>query len=155
MRGCRLKLTVLAVAALLAAGLGAERASAQGAPVKIGSKNFTESIVFGHIIAELLEADGFKVERKFQLGGTGVIHQALVNGDIDVYPEYTGTALTAILKQQAQSDPKAVFDVVKSQYAEKFKLVWQPTFGFNDTYALVMKRQRAAELKLLTYSEPW
>ena len=153
MRRQRWSAVLAAIGLAASVALGVSQAEAQGAPIRVGSKNFTESIVFAHFIAEVLEADGFKVDRKLQLGGTGVIHQALVSGDIDVYPEYTGTGLTAILKLPAQSDPKAVFEAVKGQYAEKFKLVWTPTYGFNDTYALAMKRSEAEKRKIKSLSD--
>ena len=124
-----------------------------GAPIRVGSKNYTESILVANMIANVIEAAGIKVERKFGLGGTGVIHQALISGEIDVYPEYTGTALLVILKQPADSDPQHVYDTVKTEYAKRFNLVWTQPLGFNDTYALAMKRQVAEKLGIKSISD--
>ena len=95
--------SVLVCAVLAVAGsFGAAKAQTA---VKVGSKNFTESILAAHMMADVLEAAGIKVERKVGLGGTGVIHQALVAGEIDTYPEYTGTALLVQLKLPVNNDP--------------------------------------------------
>ena len=75
--------------------------------MRVGSKNFTEQVLLGEIAAQALEAEGVPVERKLDLGGTFVCHQALVAGELDLYPEYTGTAFTAILKEKPVSDPKS------------------------------------------------
>jgi len=136
-----------------ALGAGATGAWSQGKPIRVGSKNFTESIVVANMIADVVEAAGFKVERKLQLGGTGVIHQALVNGDIDVYPEYTGTALLVQLKMPVENDAAKVYATVKKEYAEQFKLVWVETLGFNDTYALAMKRSEAEKRNIKSISD--
>ena len=98
--------------------------------VRVGSKNFTEQVILGEIAAQALEAEGVKVERKLDLGGTFVCHQALVAGELDLYPEYTGTAFTAILKEKPISDPARVRDAVERTYAEKWKVTWLPPQGF-------------------------
>jgi len=146
--------TVLtAIGGFAALSAGATGAWSQGKPIRVGSKNFTESIVVANMIADVVEAAGFKVERKLQLGGTGVIHQALVNGDIDVYPEYTGTALLVQLKMPVENDAAKVYATVKKEYAEQFKLVWVETLGFNDTYALAMKRSEAEKRNIKSISD--
>lgn len=124
-----------------------------GAPIRVGSKNYTESILVANMIADVVEASGMPVERNFGLGGTGVIHQALVSGEIDVYPEYTGTALLVILKQPADSNPERVYQTVKDAYAKDFGLVWTEPLGFNDTYALAMKREAAETLGIKSLSD--
>src|SRR5215470_16838640 len=92
-------------------------------PIVVGSKNFTEQLVLGEIMAQQLERKlGQKVERKLNLGGTLLAHEALVSGEIDLYPEYTGTALTAILKLPAPSDGAKVFAQVKSEYEKRWRL---------------------------------
>jgi len=121
--------------------------------ITVGSKNYTESIVITHMLADLLEAKGFEVERKIGLGGTSVIHEAIVNGDIDVYPEYTGTALLVILKHAVVNDPAQAYDIVKQGYAEQFKLTWLEPIGFNDTYALAMRRADAERLGIKSMSD--
>src|SRR5271156_4356655 len=89
----------------------------------IGSKNFTEQVILGEMLAQHLEAKtGLRVERRFYLAGTYICHQALLAGRIDAYVEYTGTALTAILKRPVESDPRNVFDKVKREYAARFDL---------------------------------
>ena len=80
--------------------------------VKIGSKNFTEQLILGEMYAQLLEANGFQVERVLNLGGTAVAHEALKKGEIDLYPEYTGTGLLAILKEPVETDPAKVYETV-------------------------------------------
>src|SRR5262245_66158029 len=101
-----------AVAALVAAGL----AQAQ---VRVGSKNFTEQFVLGELYAQALEAAGIKVEKKLNLGGTLIAHKALEEKQIDLYPEYTGTILLAVLKQETMTDPKAEDVKVKDAYAKQ------------------------------------
>ncbi|MHB1219078.1 MAG: ABC transporter substrate-binding protein [Alphaproteobacteria bacterium] len=139
-------------AAVIALGAGPAVAQTSG-PLKVGSKNYTESIVAAHMMADVLEAAGVKVERKLGLGGTGVIHQALVNGEIDAYPEYTGTALLVQLKLPVNNDPAQVYDTVKKEYASRFNVDWLEPFGFNDTYALAMRRADAEKYGIKSVSD--
>src|SRR5690349_638264 len=89
--------------------------------IVIGSKNFTESIILAESIAQLIEAStGNPVVRKFNLGGTNICHEALVAGQLDIYPEYTGTALVAILKRAPERDPKTVYQLVRQSYEKEF-----------------------------------
>lgn len=124
-----------------------------GATIKIGSKNFTEAVLIAEMYAQLLEANGFKVERKFQLGAEQVAHQALLNKEIDLYPEYTSTGLLTILKMQPISDPQKIYDTVRSEYEKQFKLTWLKPSPFNDTNALAMTKKRADSLGIKTYSD--
>ena len=121
--------------------------------VRVGSKNFTEQVLLGEIAAQALEAEGVSVERKFDLGGTFVCHQALVAGELDLYPEYTGTAFTAILKEKPVSDPKAVREHVAGEYAKRWKLAWLPPLGFENTFALVMRGDEARRLGVSKISD--
>jgi glycine betaine/choline ABC-type transport system substrate-binding protein len=139
-------------AAALAVLLGVNGSLAQPV-VKVGSKNYTESIVIADMMADLLEAHGIKVERKLGLGGTAVIHQALLNGEIDMYPEYTGTALLVQLKLPVSNDPDLVYRTVKDEYAKRFNVVWLKPIGFNDTYALAMRQADATKLGIKTLSD--
>ncbi len=142
----RMTNVLLACAALACHAAYAPTAGAAdpGKPtVIVGSKNYTESILVANMLAELLEANGYPVERKLGLGGTAVIHQALVSGDIHIYPEYTGTALLVQLKMPVDSDPEAVYRTVKDEYLRRWNLVWLKPLGFNDTYALAMRRDQA------------
>lgn len=112
--------------------------------LRIGAKNFTENLLLAEMIAELVEArTDLKVERRFGLGGTMIAHNALNEGAIDLYVEYTGTALTTILNEPAMQDPGAVFDLVRDAYAQKFDLVWLAPFRINNAYALAVRRADA------------
>lgn len=124
-----------------------------GATIKVGSKNFTEEFIIAEMYAQLLEANGFKVERKLNLGATDIAHQALLKGDIDLYPEYTSTALLTVLKLPKQDDPQQILATVKSEYEKRFKLTWLQPSPFNDTNALAMTKKRADELGIKTYSD--
>ena len=157
----------------LAIVAGGRAAQAQDKPtVGIGSKDFTESIVLGEIVAQLLEANDYNVERQLNLGGTVVAHEALVNGDIDTYVEYTGTGLLAILGMElpksedtgdgatAEATPatgggiaQTVYDIVAEEYPEQFGVEWLEPWGFNNTYALALRADQAEELGVVTISD--
>jgi glycine betaine/choline ABC-type transport system substrate-binding protein len=110
----------------------------------VGTKNFTEQLILGEMIAQLIEAKTeIAVDRKFNLGGTMICHGAIVAGEIDVYPEYTGTALTAILNRAVISDPDSAYQVVVDAYGEQFGCSWLAPFGFNNTYAITVQEGRA------------
>ncbi len=157
-----------ALAPLLAAfhplGSGAQ------SKIRVGSKDFPESIIIGEIYAQLLENAGFDVERKLNLGGTVVAQQALLSGDLDLYPEYTGTGLLVVLGASLSDVPglgndagtatssaaepsTAVYDYVKQQYKEQFDLVWLDQSPMNDTQALAVTRKFAEEHNLTTISD--
>jgi osmoprotectant transport system substrate-binding protein len=141
---------VLSVAALL---LPACSPSHSGRIV-IGSKNFTESFILGELMAQQIEAHtSLKVDRRFYLAGTYICHQAVLAGRIDVYPEYTGTALTAILKQEAGGNKVEVYPRVKSEYERRFGLTLGPAFGFNDTFAMEIRGEDARRLHIKTLSQ--
>ena len=143
----------LLVALLLLSSL-----SACGPPrakrVVVGSKNFTEQLILGELFAQHLEAKTqLSVERRFYLAGTYISHQAILGGRIDVYPEYTGTALTAILKEQPQKDPRQVYERVRAEYKRRFGLEVLSPLGFNDTFAIEIRGEDARRLRLHTISE--
>ncbi len=122
--------------------------------IVVGSKNFTESFLLGEIVAQQIEAHtNLKVERRFYLAGTYICQQAILAGRIDVYPEYTGTALTAILKQNASGDKQDVYRRVKSEYERRFRLTLGPAFGFNDTFAMEIRGEDARRLNIKTLSQ--
>jgi glycine betaine/choline ABC-type transport system substrate-binding protein len=124
---------------------GGSKGAANGGVVTIGSKDFTEQFILSEMMAQMLERwTDLRVARKFNLGGTMICHGALKSGAIDLYPEYTGTALTAILKREVISDPDAAFQAVNEAYRQKYGAEWLAPFGFNNTYALTV-RQAAAE----------
>src|SRR5579864_5582612 len=109
--------------------------------IVIGSKNFTEQAVLGEIFAQMLEGKtNLRVERRFYLAGSFICQQAILSGRIDLYPEYTGTALTAILKENPQGSREQVYELVKSEYERRFQLTLGPSLGFNDTFAIEIGR---------------
>ncbi|HEX4488227.1 MAG TPA: glycine betaine ABC transporter substrate-binding protein [Terriglobales bacterium] len=122
--------------------------------IVVGSKNFTEQLILGEVIAQQIEnRTHLPVERRFYLAGTYIAQQAILGGRIDVYPEYTGTALTAILKQQPTSNPQEVFGRVKAQYESQFNLTLGKPLGFNDTFAIEIRGEDARTLGLKTISQ--
>ncbi len=124
------------------------------AVIRIGSKNFTEQIILGEIMSQLInERLNIPIEEKFNLGGTFVCFNALKNKELDLYVEYTGTGLTAILNQEAMSDPQKVFDIVEKQFREKWNMQWLKPLGFNNTYTLTMRKQQAEELGIETITD--
>ena len=148
--------TIYAIAAsllILSSLLSACAGSSPQATIRVASKDFTEQFILGEMYAQLLEANGFKVERKLNLGGTPVAQQALVNNEIDLYPEYTGTGLLTVLKLPVNNDPKQVYDTVKSEYDKQFNLEWLDPTPMNDTQALAMQKSRAQELGITTISD--
>ena len=122
--------------------------------IVVGSKNFTESFILGELIAQQIETHtNLKVERRFYLAGTYICQQAMLAGRIDIYPEYTGTALTAILKQGISRDKREVYERVKDEYERQFGLTLAPAFGFNDTFAMEIRGEDARRLNLKTLSQ--
>jgi glycine betaine/choline ABC-type transport system substrate-binding protein len=112
--------------------------------ITVGSKNFTEQLILGELMAQMLEAHtNLKVNRRFNLGGTMICHGALVNGEIDLYAEYTGSGLTAILKEPAIADPDKAFQHVAEMYLQRFDVEWLDPFGFNNTYAITVRTEDA------------
>jgi osmoprotectant transport system substrate-binding protein len=124
-----------------------------GGSVKVGSKDFTEEFILGEMYALVLEDKGIQVERKLNLGGTPVAQAGLQSGQIDLYPEYTGTGLLTVLKLPANSDRKQVFDTVSQAYKEKFKLVWLDPAPMNNTQALAMMKESAKKYGIKTISD--
>ena len=122
---------VLLLVAMVACGGGGDR-------VVVGSKNFTEQRILGELLAQTIEAAGIPVQRKLDLGGTFVCDAALRAGQIDVYVEYTGTALTAVLKRPPETDATRVLAIVREAYAAD-GLVWAEPLGFDNTFALVVR----------------
>lgn len=121
--------------------------------ISVGAKDFTEQIVLGELVAQAIEVQtGMIVERRFDLGGS-LAHQALVAGEIDLYVEYTGTALMAILKSKPLSDSGSVYREVKSEYAKRFDLEWSEPLGFNNTFAILVRGEDARRLGLKTISD--
>lgn len=163
---------LVAIGLMLASLAGVAAQDADKPTVGIGSKDFTEQLVVAEMVALLLEDAGYPVERQLNLGGTAVVHEALVNGEIDIYVEYTGTGLLALLGMElpestregdasadASASPAAttgqdvVYDIVAAEYDEQFSVVWLQPWGFNNTYAIAVSRELADEHNLQTISD--
>jgi osmoprotectant transport system permease protein len=122
--------------------------------IVIGSKNFTEQVILGELLAQQIEQKThLEVDRRLNLGGTLVCHDALVAGQIDAYVEYTGTALTAILKLPASNDSTRVYESVKGGYESRFGAEWTEPLGFNNTFAIIIRKADATQLNLKTISD--
>lgn len=122
--------------------------------LSVGSKNFTEQLVLGELLAQYLgRFTALPIDKRFYLAGTYICHQALLAGRIDMYVEYTGTALVAILKESPTGDHAAVFNKVKDLYARRFGLEVLPSLGFDNTFAMVMRGSDARRLRLKTLSD--
>ena len=162
-------MTLVVALGLMATSIAAPAAAQGDKPtVTVGSKDFTESIILAEIVSTLLEDNGYTVERQFNLGGTAVVHQALISGEVDIYVEYTGTGLLAILGEDlpetsaspvagaspaATAGQDAVYDIVKRGYQEQFGLTWLEPWGFNNTYALAVTQETADEYGLEKISD--
>jgi len=122
--------------------------------VVIGSKNFTEQKILGEMFAQMLEAHtDLEVDRKLGLQGTLVCFNALKEGDIHLYPEYTGTGLTAILEEPVLADREAAYRKVRSEFAQQWQLAWLEPLGLNNTYTLTMRRDQAEALGITAISD--
>lgn len=150
------KVTLLLIIVLITALLAGCSAftGKQSDRIVIGGKNFTEQDILVYIMKDLIEAKtNLKVETKPYLGGTNVVAQALDRGDIDIYAEYTGTALLSILGQPVINNPEQAYQKVKQLYQDEKKLVWLKPFGFNNTYTLSMRADQAAQLGVSSISD--
>lgn len=122
--------------------------------ITIGSKFFTEQVVLAELVAQHIEAKtGIPVVRKTNLGGTLLVHKALLSGGLDIYVEYTGTALTAVLNEKPQGSAADVYNRVKKEYAEKFHLEMTGPLGFENTFAMVIRGDDAQKMHLRTLSD--
>jgi len=140
------------------AGLGvafamAGATAAQAEPVKIGSKNFTEQFVVAEIYAQALEKAGIEVQKRLNLGATQIAHAALTSGEIDLYPEYTGTALAAIVKGELTSDADKIYADVKTYYENQLNLTLLEPTAINNGYAIILLPETAEANKLKTLSD--
>ena len=133
-----------------ASGEATSQAPAQ--PVTIGSKDFTESLIVAEIYAQALESNGIEVNRKFNIGNS-IVHTALVNKEIDLYPEYTGTGLLSILKHELVTDPQEVYDIVKEEYKKQFDLVWLDYSAANDSQGLVLSKAASDQYGIKSISD--
>jgi osmoprotectant transport system substrate-binding protein len=135
------------------AGGGEEAAGDTTTTITVGSKDFTEQFILGHMYAFMLEDAGFDVQRSLNLGGTDVAQTALENGEIDVYPEYTGTGLLNVLDMEVMTDQEEVYETVRENYEEQFNLIWLEPAPMNNTQALAMEPDKAEEMGIETISD--
>jgi osmoprotectant transport system permease protein len=153
-RGLELVLAAALVIALIA-GVTMKVGQIGASSIVVGGKNFTEQDILAHMMASLIEAKtDLKVVRKTFLGGTQVTHSALLSGGIDIYPEYTGTGWTDVLKEKPLGGkPEDTYQKVKAAYEQNFRVTWLQPIGFNNTYTLAMRRDHADRLGINTFSE--
>ena len=126
---------------------------ARGDAVRVGSKNFSEELFLGELYAQLLEKSSLHVERKFDLGSTQIAMEAMQRGEIDLYPEYTGTALLVVLKLQPESNARAVYETVKREFEKRYAMTWLDPSPFDDTQALASTQAIALRYGLRTLSD--
>ena len=134
-----LTLSVLLLASLVSCKAKSGSASTDQT-IRIGSKDFTENLIVAELYALALEDNGYKVDRKFNLASSAV-HTTIVNNSIDLYPEYTGTGLLAVLKHELVTNPDEVYRIVKDEYKKQFNLVWLPYASANDGQGLVITKK--------------
>lgn len=145
-----ISLVLIAVLIFLAAGCQSEKKK-----VIIASKPMAESYIIAEMMGQLIEANSdITVEYKMGIGGgTANIQPAMESGEIDMYPEYTGTGWLFVLKNELVTDSQALYEGVKSQYQEKYNFIWLDRYGFNDTYALAMDKTKADSMGINTFSD--
>jgi osmoprotectant transport system permease protein len=144
----------LGILTLMILGLIAFTYQQKPPTIIIGSKNFTEQVILGELLAQQIESHTkLKVDRRFNLGGTFICHEAVKAGKIAGYVEYTGTALTAVLKEKPITSPQLVYDKVKQEYDQKFKLAVMQPLGFNNTFAMIIRGEDAKKLQIKTLTE--
>lgn len=155
LRGLQIGLGVVLVIAILAGIVAKSNPFGGSDSIVVGGKNFTEQDILAHMMASLIEEKtDLKVVRKPFLGGSQVTHSALLSGDIDIYPEYTGTGWTSVLKEQpVGGGPEETYKRVKAAYEQKFNVVWLQPIGFNNTYTLAMRRDRAEQEGIETFTD--
>ena len=148
------RLFAFLVALVAVAGFLSACKSGQKKKLVVGSKFFTEQVVLAELLAQHIEARaGIPVERKTNLGGTLLIHKAMLAGDLDLYVEYTGTALTAVLGEAPKGDSNATYQRVKEQYGQRFGLEVTEPLGFENTFAMVVRSEDAEHLHLKNMSD--
>lgn len=143
------RIAIAGIVAAFLAGCGGRESR-----IVVGCKNFTEQVVLGELVAQQIEERaGLPVDRRFYLAGSYIAHQALRSGRIDLYVEYTGTALTVVLKEPPRSDAREVWERVRAGYADRFNLEVFPPLGFDNTFAMVIRGEDAARENLRTISD--
>ena len=146
-------LAIMLLATGMMAGCGQSADQKEDMVVQIGHKNYTEQRLGGQMLAVIIEATTDYTTEVTEFGGTMVCFEALKNGDIDVYPEYTGSAYSAVLEQSETLSPQETYDYVKQAYEERYGITWLGDMGWNNTYVLSVTPDTAAELGVTTVSE--
>lgn len=144
--------TLILVLLAMLTSCGNTNEANQGSKIRIGTKDFTENLIVGEIYALALENAGFEVERVPNIAGS-IIHASIVNDEIDLYPEYTGTGLLSILKEEMITDPEEVYQVVKAGYDEQFSITWLDYSAANDGQGLVIRTDVAEKYGIVTISD--
>lgn len=145
---------ILGIIVFIISGLFVFNSQQTSATITIGSKNFTEQVILGEILAQTIENNtNLKVDRKFNLGGTFIAHEAVKAGKIAGYVEYTGTAFAAVLKEKTITDPQVVYERTKKAYQEKYNLTVMQPLGFENTYAMLIRAEDAKKWQVKTLSE--
>ena len=122
--------------------------------IVIGSKNFSEQVILGELLAQHLEKQtGLEIDRRLNLGGTFICHEGIIAGQLDIYVEYTGTALAAILEEPPINEPATVLARVRDVYRDEFGIEWTEPLGFGNTFAILVRGDDARDLKLATISD--
>lgn len=148
------KKIMIMIAAILVMTLALSGCGGDKKSVVIGSKDFSESIILGEMFAQLIENNtDIEVVRKLNMGGTFVCFEAIKNGDIDIYPEYTGTGLTAQLKMDVITDSEEAYRVVAEEFNKQFDIKWLSPLGLNNTYTLAVTQEVAEEFGVETFSD--
>jgi len=143
------KIVIFLLVSVLLTACGTKK---ETATIRIGSKDFTENLLVSEIYALALEAEGFNVERVQNIAGS-LVHNAIVNNEIDLYPEYTGTGLLSILQMSLITDPEVVYQTVKTEYEKRFQITWLNYASANDSAGLVIKADVAKKLGITTISD--
>ncbi|TAE58648.1 MAG: ABC transporter permease subunit [Nostocales cyanobacterium] len=145
---------ILGIIILIISGFILSTLLQQATTITIGSKNFTEQVILGEILAQQIENHtNLKVDRKFNLGGTFIAHEAVKAGKIAGYVEYTGTAFTAVLKENPITDTQVVYEKTKQAYQEKYNLAVMQPLGFENTFAMIIRFEDAKKWQVKTLSE--
>lgn len=146
------RMITFALALILTLGLFSGCSKTENNAIRIGSKDFTESLLVAEIYALALEDAGYTVERKMNIAGS-MIHTAITGGDIDLYPEYTGTGLLSVLQLEMSSDPDAVYNTVKEEYEKRFSVTWLDSTAINDRNGIAIRTEIAEQYGIYTMSD--
>lgn len=161
MKKTYIRLLAMGLAVLMASSLtgckkeqsnGGEKTAAAGEKIRVGSKDFTEGLLVSEIYALALEDHGYQVERIFDIAGS-LVHTSLVNDEIDLYPEYTGTGLLTVLGMDMITDPQEVYDTVKAEYEKQFQITWLDYSPANDGQGIVITKEVSDRLGIRTLSD--